>query len=250
MLTDVTAAALLALVALPPVLADAAAAAGLAPAALPPVLADATAATVLAAVALPPVLAEAAASAVFALAALSPVLALLVYHSHVVEQVRRRDARVFNIQQAVETVPTRRESRAVAKHHAHTLHTYNGDGSSSSRYAAPSKAHSAQMLHVHSSSSRSSSSKRMTAVQRGMADVAAAAAHRRHFAAAQPPPRVSMRANSPLRAVSNSTYTLSTATPHDYASDTFWSEPIPDAPPYRRLVERLLAPLGRMLHRA
>ena len=49
------AAALLALAALPPVLAEAAAAAVLAPAALPPVLADAAAAAILAHVAPPPV---------------------------------------------------------------------------------------------------------------------------------------------------------------------------------------------------
>ena len=71
----ITAAALLALAALPPVLAEAAAAAVLAPTALPPVLADAAAAAVLAVVALPPVLAEAAAAALFALGAAPPVLA-------------------------------------------------------------------------------------------------------------------------------------------------------------------------------
>ena len=49
------AAALLALAALPPVLAEAAAAALLAPAALPPVLAEAAAAALLALAALPPV---------------------------------------------------------------------------------------------------------------------------------------------------------------------------------------------------
>ena len=59
-----------------------------------------------------------------------------------------------------------------------------------------------------------------------------------------------MRATSPLHAsVSNSTYGLTTM-PHGYASDTFWSEPLPDAPPYRHLVERLLAPLGRQVTRA
>ena len=46
-------------------------------------------------------------------------------------------------------------------------------------------------------------------------------------------------------AVSNSTYGL-TSMPHGYASDTFWAEPLPDTPPYRRLVEKLLAPLGRI----
>jgi hypothetical protein len=147
-------------------------------------------------------------------------------------------------------------------HHAHTLHTHSsGSGSSSSsKLPTPSMAHSSHMLHhAHSGSSHmlhhalsgsshmlhhahngSSGSKRMTPVQREVAD----AARRRYFAA-------SMRANSPLRAVSNSTYALSSTTlPHNYASDTFWSEPMPDAPPYRRLVERLLAPLGRMPHRA
>jgi hypothetical protein len=143
-------------------------------------------------------------------------------------------------------------------HHAHTLHTHSsGSGSSSSsKLPTPSMAHSSHMLHhAHSGSSHmlhhahngSSGSKRMTPVQREVAD----AARRRYFAASQPPPRASMRANSPLRAVSNSTYALSSTTlPHNYASDTFWSEPMPDAPPYRRLVERLLAPLGRMPHRA
>ena len=143
-------------------------------------------------------------------------------------------------------------------HHAHTLHTHSsGSGSSSSsKLPTPGMAHSSHMLHhAHSGSSHmlhhahngSSGSKRMTPVQREVAD----AARRRYFAASQPPPRASMRANSPLRAVSNSTYALSSTTlPHNYASDTFWSEPMPDAPPYRRLVERLLAPLGRMPHRA
>ena len=70
-----TAAAVLAPVALPPVLAEAAAAAVLAPAALPPVLTDAAAAALLATVAPPPVLADAAAAAILAAAALPPVLA-------------------------------------------------------------------------------------------------------------------------------------------------------------------------------
>ena len=143
-----------------------------------------------------------------------------------------------------ETTATRAQRMA---HHAHALHTHSSSSSSSSssRLPTPSMAHSTHMLHAHSSSS----SKRMTPVQRGMAD--AAAARRRHVAAFQPPAyRASLRAASPPRvAVSNSTYGL-TSMPHGYASDTFWSEPIPDAPPYRRLVERLLAPLGRMLHRA
>ena len=69
------AAALLALAALPPVLAEAAAAALLAQAAPPPVLADAAAAALLALAALPSVLAEAAAAALLALAALPPMLA-------------------------------------------------------------------------------------------------------------------------------------------------------------------------------
>ena len=69
------AAALLAAVAPPPVLADAAAATVLALAAVPPVLAEAAAAAVLAIVAMPPVLADAAAAALLALAALPPVLA-------------------------------------------------------------------------------------------------------------------------------------------------------------------------------
>ena len=71
----ITAAALLAPTARPPVLAEAATAAVLACAALPPVLADTTAAALLAAAALPPVLAEATAAAVLAPAALPPVLA-------------------------------------------------------------------------------------------------------------------------------------------------------------------------------
>ena len=58
--------ALLALAALPPVLADARAAALLAIVALPPVLAEAGAAALLASVAPPPVLAEAGAVALFA----------------------------------------------------------------------------------------------------------------------------------------------------------------------------------------
>ena len=133
-------------------------------------------------------------------------------------------------------------------HHAHALHTHSSSSSSSSsssRLPTPSMAHSIHMLHAHSSSS---SGKRMTPVQRGMAD--AAAARRRHVTASQAPPyRASLRATSPLRvAVSNSTYGL-TSMLHDYASDTFWSEPIPDAPPYRRLVEKLLAPLGRRITR-
>ena len=69
------AAALLALAALPPVLAEAAAAALLAPAALPPVLAEAAAAALLALAAPPPVLADAAATAVLAQSAMPPVLA-------------------------------------------------------------------------------------------------------------------------------------------------------------------------------
>ena len=73
MLAEATAAAVLALAALPPVLANAAAAALLARAAHPPVLADAAATALLALAALPPVLAEAAAAALLALAALPPV---------------------------------------------------------------------------------------------------------------------------------------------------------------------------------
>ena len=76
------AATLLALAALPPVLAEAAAAAILALGAPPPVLADAAAAAVLAPVAHPPVLADATAAALLAHAALPPVLALLVHHFH------------------------------------------------------------------------------------------------------------------------------------------------------------------------
>ena len=86
----------------------------------------------------------------------------------------------------------------------------------------------------------------MTPIQRGAADAAAA-----RRTPSQPPPLGEfMRATSPLHAsVSNSTYGL-TSMPHGYASDTFWSEPLPDAPPYRRLVESLLAPLGRQVTRA
>ena len=58
-------------------------AAVLALAALPPVLAEATAAAVLAPAALPPMLAEAAAAAVLALAALPHVLTFLVHHARV-----------------------------------------------------------------------------------------------------------------------------------------------------------------------
>ena len=76
----VTATAVLASSAHPPVLADAAAAAVLALAALPPVLAEAAAAAVLAPAALSPVLAEAATAALLAQGAPPPVLALLVYH--------------------------------------------------------------------------------------------------------------------------------------------------------------------------
>ena len=116
-------------------------------------------------------------------------------------------------------------------HHMHSTHS----------------ALTAHMLHhAHGAHSRSSSSDRMAPIQRGVAD--AAAARRRH---SQPPPHGEfMRATSPLHAsVSNSTYGLTTM-PHGYASDTFWSEPLPDAPPYRHLVERLLAPLGRQVTRA
>ena len=67
------AAVLLALAALPPVLAEAAAAALLAPAALPPVLAEAAAAALLALAALPPVLADAAAAAILAHVAPPPM---------------------------------------------------------------------------------------------------------------------------------------------------------------------------------
>ena len=59
-------------------LADAAAAALLAGVALPPVLADTAAAAVLATVAPPPVLADTGAAALLAIPALPPVLALLV----------------------------------------------------------------------------------------------------------------------------------------------------------------------------
>ena len=69
------AAAILAPVAPPPVLADAAAAALLAPAAPPPVLAEAAAAAVLALAALPTVLTKAATAALLAPAAPPPVLA-------------------------------------------------------------------------------------------------------------------------------------------------------------------------------
>jgi hypothetical protein len=132
-------------------------------------------------------------------------------------------------------------------HHAHSgsshmLHHAHSGSSHMLHHALSGSSH--MLHHAHNGSS---GSKRMTPVQREVAD----AARRRYFAASQPPPRASMRANSPLRAVSNSTYALSSTTlPHNYASDTFWSEPMPDAPPYRRLVERLLAPLGRMPHRA
>ena len=74
-LADAAAAAVLALGALPPVLAKAAAAAVLARGALSPVLADAAAAALLAPAALPPVFTDAATAALFALAALPPVLA-------------------------------------------------------------------------------------------------------------------------------------------------------------------------------
>ena len=70
-----SAAAILAPVAPPPVLADAAAAALLAPAAPPPVLAEAAAAAVLALAALPTVLTKAATAALLAPAAPPPVLA-------------------------------------------------------------------------------------------------------------------------------------------------------------------------------
>ena len=86
-------AALLALAALPTVLADAGAATLLAGTAPPPVLADAAAAALLALAALPPVLADAAAAAVLALAALPPVLALLVHHSKTMYQVKKRPRR-------------------------------------------------------------------------------------------------------------------------------------------------------------
>ena len=76
----VTAAALLAPAALPPVLADTATATLLADAAPPPVLANAAAAALLALVALPPVLADATAAALLADAAPPPVLALLPFH--------------------------------------------------------------------------------------------------------------------------------------------------------------------------
>jgi hypothetical protein len=69
------AAAILAPVAPPTVLADAAAAALLAPAAPPPVLAEATAAALLALAAPPPVLTKAATAALLAPAAPTPVLA-------------------------------------------------------------------------------------------------------------------------------------------------------------------------------
>ena len=69
--------ALLALAALPPVLAEAATAALLALTALPPVLADASATALLALTAPPPVLADASAAALLAFAALPPVLARL-----------------------------------------------------------------------------------------------------------------------------------------------------------------------------
>ena len=78
---DATTAAVLAHAAPPPVLAEAAAAAVLAQGAPPPVLAEAAVAAVLARAAPPPVLAEAAAAALLAQAALPPVLALLVYHA-------------------------------------------------------------------------------------------------------------------------------------------------------------------------
>ena len=74
-LAEAAAAALLAMPALSPVLAEAAAATLLAGAAPPPVLAHAFAAALLAGVALPPVLAEAAAAAVLAPAAPPPVFA-------------------------------------------------------------------------------------------------------------------------------------------------------------------------------
>eukprot|EP00964_Phaeocystis_antarctica_P095656 scaffold62094_cov63-Phaeocystis_antarctica.AAC.2 len=74
-LADAAAAALLTDAAPPPVLAKAAAAALLAGAALPPVLADAAAAALLADTAPPPVLAKTAAAAVLALVALPSVLA-------------------------------------------------------------------------------------------------------------------------------------------------------------------------------
>ena len=70
---DAAAAAVLALGAAPPVLADAAAAALPAPATLPPVLAEAAAAALLALGTPPSVLAEAAAAALLALAAPPPV---------------------------------------------------------------------------------------------------------------------------------------------------------------------------------
>ena len=131
-------------------------------------------------------------------------------------------------------------------HHAHAPHTHRGSRSSrsSTNHPTPSVALTAYMLHhAHS---KSSSSDRMTPIQRGAADAAAA-----RRTPSQPPPLGEfMRATSPLHAsVSNSTYGL-TSMPHGYASDTFWSEPLPDAPPYRRLVESLLAPLGRQVTRA
>ena len=83
-LADASAAALLAHVAPPPVLADAAAAALLAVGALPPVLADASAAALLAHVAPPPVLADASAAALPAHGALPPVLADATAHHSIV----------------------------------------------------------------------------------------------------------------------------------------------------------------------
>ena len=82
-LADAAASALLTPSAPPPVLTDAASSALLALAALPPVLADAGAAALLAFAALPTVLADAGAAALLARAALPPVLALFVHHAHV-----------------------------------------------------------------------------------------------------------------------------------------------------------------------
>ena len=130
-LTDAAATAVLAPAALPPVLADAAAAALLAVAAPPPVLADAAAAAVLAVVALPPVLAETAAAAPLALCAPQPVLAngfatavlalatltpVRTRHAPIRPRVSSRRRRLRRA--SAPNFPTRRAGALVAAHRA------------------------------------------------------------------------------------------------------------------------------------
>mmetsp|Transcript_65383 Transcript_65383/g.108641 ORF Transcript_65383/g.108641 Transcript_65383/m.108641 type:complete len:459 (-) Transcript_65383:77-1453(-) len=59
-------------------------------------------------------------------------------------------------------------------------------------------------------------------------------------------PQPSASQSTLTRTAANSTFTCCPGGSLLHSSDTFWSEPLPDIPPYRRLVERLLAPLGRI----